>query len=141
MKADSVCAATIACRVENLFSAGNVGRILRDVRLVRPMIWRQDAARDTRLSMKQITDERIAVGGKCEGLPDFAVSEKRVFQVDAEVREIRSWALSHGKLRPTDKHGDEIGGKGTHFEIGRAFAEFEGADDGVGNDAKTNVFD
>ena len=105
------------------------------------MIWRQDATCDTRLSVKQITDERIAVGGKRESLADFAVRQQRVFHVDAEVGKIRSRALGHQKRRTPDQHGNEVGGKGTHLEIGRTFAEFEGADDRVGNDAKTNVFD
>ena len=105
------------------------------------MIWRQDAARETRLTVKQITDERIAVSGKCQRLSDFPVGQQRVFEIHAEVREICARTLSHGKRWPTDKHRDEIGGKGTHFQIGGTFAELEGADDRVGNDAKANVFD
>jgi len=105
------------------------------------MIWRQDAARETRLPVKQITDERIAVSGKCQRLSDFPVGQQRVFEIHAEVREICARTLIMERDGRRTSHRDEIGGKGTHFQIGGTFAELEGADDRVGNDAKANVFD
>src|SRR6266480_6224697 len=105
------------------------------------MVWRKNAARFARLSVKQIANKRIAVGSKSECLADLAVRQKRVFQVDAEIGEIRSWALRHGKRLPPDEHGNEIWRKRTHFQVSGTFAEFECADDCVGHDAETDGFD
>ncbi len=44
-------------------------------------------------SVKKIADERFAVGGEGERLADFALGENGIFQVEAEIAEVRAGAL------------------------------------------------
>jgi hypothetical protein len=116
--------------------AGGIHSVLRDIWLVGPMVGREDAVGDLRLTVEEIADEGFAIGGEGESLADFAVSKDGILEIDAEVGEISAGALGDSEGRLLSENGDEIGNQGAEFEIGGAFAKFEGADDGVGDDEK-----
>ena len=41
-----------------------------------------------------------------------------------EVGEVGAGAFTEGERWPADQDGNEIGGEGTHFEVGGTFAKF-----------------
>ena len=94
MKADSVCCARVSGSVEDFFGAGSVSGIFRNVWFVRPMIWREDAAGNAGLAVKQKSYEGFAVSGESEGFADFAFGEEGILKIDAEIGEVGSRALA-----------------------------------------------
>jgi len=126
--------------VEKFFGAAGVERVLRDVGFVGPVIGRKDAARNLRLAAEEIADEGSAVCGEGERLTNLLASKERVPQIDAEVGEVGAGALRERKRWLLDEDGNDVGGERTHFEVGGAFAEFESADHGVGDDSEMETF-
>src|SRR5579871_1003766 len=102
------------------------------------MIRGQDSSGDARLSVLQIFDESVAIGSVRERLTHFLPLQNRVFEIDAKVGEVGSGPVCERQGWLLHKHGDDVRSQRTDFDVAGAFAELEGADDSVGNDAKTN---
>jgi len=91
--------------------------------------------------MKEIADERFAVGRESESLANFAMGQDRIFEIKTEVGEIRAGAIGHCKIGLARENGNDVRRKRTHLKIGRAFAKFERANDTVGDDAESHARD
>src|SRR5439155_6926953 len=71
-------------------------------------------------------------------LANFAMRQDRIFEVEPQIGKIRASAVAHGEIRLARKDGNDIRRKGTHLQIGRALAKFEGTDDAVGHDSESH---
>src|SRR5207302_8231667 len=69
---------------QKLFCARRIIRVLRHVGLEGPMVGRKDAGSDFRFAVKEIADERFAVGGESQRLADFAARKKGVLEIEAQ---------------------------------------------------------
>jgi hypothetical protein len=127
--------------VENLLGASGSVRMLRDIRIGGPVIRGQRARGELRLAMEEIADERFAVGRKCKGLANISMGQERIFEIETEISEIRAGTVGQCKIGLARENGNNIWRKGTHLQIGRAFAQFERANDAVGDDAKSDARD
>jgi len=67
--------------------------------------------------------------------------QDRIFEVEPQIGKIRASAVAHGEIRLARKDGNDIRRKGTHLQIGRALAKFEGTDDAVGHDSESHSSD
>ncbi len=103
------------------------------------MIGRQNARSDFCLAAEQISDERFAVGGIREGLPELPVRQNRIFEIEAAIGEVRSGAIRDRQIGPARKNGNDIRRERGHFEISGALAEFQSAHDGVRDDAEAHA--
>jgi len=103
---------------------------------VGPVIGREQAGREAGLVADKLFDQGFAVGGIGKGLAKIAFGKDGVFKIRADIGEIRSGALGNAKLGALGENGNHVRRKGTDFDVGGTFAEFEGADDGVWNDAE-----
>src|SRR5712664_3533807 len=92
-----------------------------------------------RLSMKEIADQGFAVRSIRERLADLAAGECGIFEIECEVGEVRARALCNGQRGLLGEDRDDVGIKRAHLDIGGAFAQFQGANDGVGDDAKSDT--
>lgn len=126
--------------IEECTGVSRVVAVLRDVGFVGPMIWGKNAGSDDGFAVQKVADERGAIGGVGKGLANFAMGEDGVLKVDAEVGEIRAAMFGDSEIGLTAECGNHVGGKRTHLKVGGTFAKFEGADDGVGDDAEANGF-
>ena len=122
--------------VEEFFGLRGVVIVVARGGVVGPMIGREKAVGFAGFIVEKEFDEGIAVGGEGEGLADFALGEDGVFHVDAEIVKVGAGALGDEEVGLAGEYGNHVRRERAEFEIGAALAEFEGANDGVGNDAK-----
>src|SRR5216684_403168 len=118
MEADSVLPAGEAGGIENFLRADGIERVLRDIWLIGPMIWRKRARGDPRLAAEQVADEGFAIGGERQGLAHFAVREDGVFEIETEVVQVDARALGDGESGLAGEDGNHVRGQGTHLEVG-----------------------
>jgi hypothetical protein len=128
-----------AGRVEQLFGASGIERVLGEVGFVGPMIGRENAGGDASLAVQEVANEGFAVGGESQGLTDFRVGEDRVVEVDAEIGEIGAGALGDGEGGLFGEDGNHVGGKGADLDVSRTFAELQSANDSVRDDTEADA--
>ena len=75
MEANAVFAARKSGRVEKRFSSGGVVVVSRNVAIVGPMTWRQQARREPRLSAQQVFDYGFAICRVRERAANIALRE------------------------------------------------------------------
>jgi len=63
------------------------------------MIRSKDAASDAGLAVEEVTDEEFAVGGVGESLPNFAMGEDGILDIEADIVQVSAWSLSYGQSR------------------------------------------
>jgi len=93
------------------------------------------------LAVKKIANERVAVGGEGQRLAYLAAREERIFEIDSKVGEIGAGTIGNLEIGAARENGNDVGGERTHFDVRGTLAKFEGANDGVGNDAEADTGD
>jgi hypothetical protein len=72
-------------------------------------------------------------------LTEFTARQKRIFEIQAKIGEIRARTLCDRESGLARENRNDIGGKRAHFKIGGAFAELQRSNDGVGDDSETHA--
>ena len=84
-------------------------RPTRNIFVEGPIDWRKDAARGVARAFEQMTNDRIAVDGKGEGLAHFALFKNRVGEVDADVLKRRALMGGDGRTGVLSSQGSMSG--------------------------------
>jgi len=101
--------------------AGILG-VRRDIRFGGPVSG-QHARGQLRLPMKEIADERFAVGRESESLANFAMGQDRIFEIKTEVGEIRAGAIGHCKIGLARENGNDVRRKRTSSQDRQSLCE------------------
>lgn len=139
MEANAVGAARKSGGVEKGISVRGIEIVLRDNGVEVWINGRQEAFGGTGGSMKKILDEGGAISGIRERLADFAAFEDGIIEIEADVGERCARGAGNFDARGTREGIDHIGCERIGFEVAGAFAEFEGASERVGNNAKADA--
>src|ERR1700746_3519943 len=112
MKPHAVGVARETCRVQESLGARLVQGVWGDVGFVGPVRWWKDGVGDLCLAMKEIADERGAIGSVGERLADRLLFKDGVFEIQTQVGEVYAGALGYAEIGFFCEDGDHVGGEG-----------------------------
>ena len=137
MKANAV-HLRISRLLEQLAGAGGIVVIGRHVAVVSPALRGQNAVGGPGKTALQIFEQRAAVNGIREGLPNSLVLENGIAQIECQIRQDGAGSVQDGEIGVAFQGQDHVGGQGVDGDVGAAFAQFQSARGGVGHDNKTD---
>lgn len=140
-KADTAGAASEAGGVEERGGARGIVIVIGEIGVEGPVGGREEGGSEAGLAAHEIADDGGAVSGVGETLANGAFGEDGIFEIESDVSEGSAGLIVGGDVRVAAKGVDHVGREGAEFDVSGAFAEFEGADGGVGNDAEVNARD
>ncbi len=138
-EADAAGAARETGGVEERGGAHGIVIVVGEIGIEGPVGGREEGGSEAGLAAHEIANDGGAVGGIGESLANGVLGENGIFEIESDVGE-RSAGLVFGlNVRVAAESVDHVGSEGAKFDVGGAFAEFERADGGVGNDAEVNA--
>jgi hypothetical protein len=140
-KADAAGAASEAGRVKERGGARGIVIVVGEIGIEGPVGGREERRGEAGLAAEEVADDGGAVSGVGEALADGTLGEDGVFKVESDVGEGGAGLIVGGNVRIAAKGVDHVGSEGSEFDVGGAFAEFESAHGGVGNDAEVYAGD
>ena len=131
-----------ARRIEQLFRQRRIVPVLLHVRLVRPVVRRQQARGYQRLPVQQIANQRLAVRGVRQRLPHFAMRQNWIVEIKGDVCELRAGLVFGNNFRLLCERQNHIWRQRIHAaQVRSAFAQFERTNNFLRHHPKAHPFD